>query len=97
MAIRFVPNDPKVADVLPPRIQHPSPDLPPDRAGFTYSNAVPEGPYDAGTPGFLFWQCREAALAAVATAAGMGLTPGAGRAPVPRAARCNSSPTPGST
>lgn len=41
------------------------PNRPSTRAGFNFSGAVAEGLFNPGTPGFLFWQCREAALLAV--------------------------------
>jgi hypothetical protein len=38
---------------------------PASRAGFTLSGAVAAGTFQPGTPGFLFWQCREAGLSAL--------------------------------
>src|SRR5258707_5671599 len=51
----------------PMRPQQARPDRPAGRAGFTYANPATEGQYAPGTPEFLFWQCREAALAALDT------------------------------
>lgn len=65
MSINFIPNDPLVRRHLPMQQKNPRPDRPANLAGFTYSGDVPEGKYSFGTPEFLFWQCREAALAAL--------------------------------
>jgi hypothetical protein len=67
MSIKYIPNDPQSLAFLPMRQQAPRPDRPGQLAGFAYVDAVPEKEYDPGTPEFLFWQCREAALAAVET------------------------------
>jgi len=68
MAINFIPNDPMAGGTAPAmRPQGPRPDRPAGRAGFTYTNAVADGQYAIGTSEFLFWQCREAALAALDT------------------------------
>lgn len=64
MAINFIVNDPQVTDPGL-RNEDPRPDRPVDRAGFNYVNQTPEGEHPPGTPEFLFWQCRQAALAAV--------------------------------
>jgi hypothetical protein len=48
------------------RQQAPQPNRPANRAGFTFVAAVGEGLFNPGSPEFLFWQCREAALMAVA-------------------------------
>jgi hypothetical protein len=40
-------------------------DRPAARSGFTLDGTFPEGLYLPGSPEFLFWQCREAAIAAV--------------------------------
>ena len=66
MSINFIPNDPEV--LLPPmRVISPRADRPASRAGFTFFGQQPEDVFDPGTsvPGFLFWQCREASLAAL--------------------------------
>lgn len=67
MPIRFIPNDPLVINVLPAREQEPRSDRAENQAGFTFFDQVAEDLYDIGTPESLFWQCREAALAAVET------------------------------
>ncbi len=66
MSINFIPNDPGAGATAPPiRIQPKRPDRPSAKAGFTFSGVSPEGTFAPGTSQFLFWQCREAALAAV--------------------------------
>lgn len=65
MPINYIPNDPLAAGSPPSRQIAPRPNRPSGRAGFTFSGQVSEGLFNPGTPGFLFWQCREAALAAV--------------------------------
>jgi len=67
MPIHFIANDPLSVKELPLRVIKPRPARSVDWAGFNYYGAVPEKPYALGTPGFLFWQCREAALAALET------------------------------
>jgi len=68
VTINFIPNDPMAGGASPPmRPQQARPDRPAGRAGFTYANPATEGQYAPGTPEFLFWQCREAALAALDT------------------------------
>jgi len=51
----------------PLRTQQERPDRPAGRAGFSFSGPVPAAEYAPFTAEFLFWQCREAALAAVET------------------------------
>jgi hypothetical protein len=63
--INFIPNDPLAVDDLPLLQQEPRPNRPAGRAGFTLSGAVAKGLYSQDTKEFTFWQCREAALAAV--------------------------------
>jgi hypothetical protein len=65
MAINFIPNDPVVINALPMRQVSPRPNRPGTRAGFNFFDAAAEGLFDPGTPEFLFWQTREAALLAV--------------------------------
>lgn len=68
MTITFIPNDPQAGPTAPGiRKQAPRPDRPASKSGFGFSGAQPEGTAAPGTPQFLFWQCREAALAAVET------------------------------
>src|SRR5947207_713189 len=68
MPINFIPNDPAAGASAPGmRDQAPRPNRPASRSGFTFSGAIPEGKFTPMTPQFLFWQCREAALAAVET------------------------------
>ena len=67
MAINFIPNDPLARNALPMRQQAPRPDRGTTLARFGMAGAVAPGLYPPGTAEFLFWQCREAALAAVDT------------------------------
>ena len=71
MAIFFVPNDPLAQADAPARQQPPRPDPSAGRAGFAYSNPPAEAPYPIGSAEFLFWQCRESALAALETFASL--------------------------
>jgi hypothetical protein len=65
MAINYIPNDPLVVGDAPMRVHTPRPDRPAGRAGFHYYDTSPAARYPAGTAEFLFWQCSEAALAAM--------------------------------
>ena len=66
MAINYIPNDPRAGSTAPPtREQSPRANRPSTKSGFTFSNTSPEGVFAPGTSAFLFWQCREAAIAAV--------------------------------
>ena len=68
MSINFIPNDPLAGSTAPAiRAQPKRPNRQASRAGFTLSGAVAEGALQPGTPGFLFWQCREAGLSALET------------------------------
>lgn len=68
MPINFIPNDPLSVGSMPLRKQKARPNRPPSRAGFNYLNPVKkQAVYAVGTPEFLFWQCREAALMALET------------------------------
>jgi len=69
MAINFVTNDPDADFLNTPQQKAARPDRPAGKAGFTFTGAVPQKVYDQDTEPaeFLFWQCREAALAAVET------------------------------
>ncbi|GAB2182912.1 gluzincin family metallopeptidase [Roseibium sp. LAB1] len=64
MAINFIPNDPR-AGHPPAVVVDPRPERPDGLARFVYQGAVPEDTYPTASDGFLFWQCREAALRAV--------------------------------
>src|SRR5258705_616531 len=67
MAINFIPNDPDAGAAAPGmRRKDPSPNRPSSSSGFTFSNQSAEGEAAPGTPQFLFWQAREAAIAVVA-------------------------------
>ncbi len=66
MAINFIPNDPRAGATAPAiRTQAKRPNRPASKSGFTLVNPSAEGAFKPGTPSFLFWQCREAALAAL--------------------------------
>ncbi len=65
MAINFIPNDPKTIKAIPMRVTSPRPDRPANRARFSFDMVAPENVYKPGTPEFLYWQCREGAIAAV--------------------------------
>ena len=66
MAINFIPNDPDAGPTAPGlRSQPARPTRPSGRSGFTLSGTFPQGNFAPGTPQFLFWQSREAAIAAV--------------------------------
>jgi hypothetical protein len=66
MAINFIPNDPDAGPTAPGlRSQPARPTRPAGRSGFTLSGTFPQGNFAPGTPQFLFWQSREAAIAAV--------------------------------
>jgi len=66
MPINFIPNDPSAVSSAPGlRVQPKRPNRPATRANFTFSNTSPEAVLPPGTPGFLYWQCREAGLAAL--------------------------------
>src|SRR5260370_23350229 len=67
MAINFIPNDRDAGAAAPGmRRKDPSRNRPSSSSGFAFSNQSAEGEGDPGTPQFLFWQAREAAIAAVA-------------------------------
>jgi len=66
MAINFIPNDPRVVgNLVKMREVEPHPNRSAGQADFNFSGQVPPGLFDPGTPQFLFWQCREAALRAI--------------------------------
>ena len=68
MTINFIPNDP-LAGAGAPAIRQISAlaNRPSNRAGFIFHSPQPQASHQPGTPGFLFWQCRQAAIAAVKT------------------------------
>ena len=66
MSINFIPNDPSAGATAPAlRVQAKLANRPAGRATFSFSNTSSENTYAQGTKGFVYWQCREAALAAV--------------------------------
>jgi len=66
MPINFIPNDPAAGPGAPPmRQKNPRGDRPASRSSFAFNGASPEDKFAPGTPEFLFWQCREAALGAL--------------------------------
>lgn len=65
MPINFIPNDPLAVAFVPARSTAPRANRPAGKAGFEFFDAAPQGRFPPGTPEFLFWQCREAALMSV--------------------------------
>jgi hypothetical protein len=66
MPINFIPNDPSAPSSAPAiRVQAKHAERPAGRASFSLPNSIPESTFAPGTPEFLFWQCREGALAAL--------------------------------
>ena len=66
MTINFIPNDPGAGATAPVmRQQAKRPNRAASKASFSVSHTSTEGVALPGTPKFLYWQCREAALAAV--------------------------------
>jgi len=65
MTIHFIPNDPSAIGDLPMRTVTPRPDRLPAVAHLRVAGAAAEATYAPGTPEFLYWQCREGALAAI--------------------------------
>ena len=66
MAINYIPNDPVAALLNTPRREAARPNRSSSRARFTLASGIPQGVFDSGTPEFLHWQTREAALNALA-------------------------------
>jgi hypothetical protein len=62
--INFIPNDPLTVDILPMRRVAPKADRPAGRAGITLTGVAP-GRYPQGTPEFVAWQSRQAAILAI--------------------------------
>jgi hypothetical protein len=67
MPINFIPNDPLASTGPKMRRKTARPNRAAGVAGFTYISGPAAGLYQPGTADFLFWQAREAALAAVQT------------------------------
>lgn len=65
MTINFIPNDPNAVTDMLQRRQNARPDRPAGRANFNYEDHAAEAPFNPDQRDFLFWQSREAALAAV--------------------------------
>ena len=66
MSINFIPNDPLAITDLPTRQVNPRPDRAATVAGLNFSGPVAAlGLYAVDTPEFLYWQSREACLAAI--------------------------------
>ena len=67
MTIHFIPNDPGAKQGPAMGSKKPRADRPANRAGFIYEKVAKEAEYAPGTPEFLYWQCREGAMAALET------------------------------
>jgi hypothetical protein len=65
MAINFIQNDPLAVTTVPMRVKTARVTRSSAVAGFNYGAHGPQARYAPGTPDFLFWQSRDAALAAV--------------------------------
>lgn len=66
MAIHFIPNDPRAGRSAPPmRRKSRRAERPASRSAFVFPKPQPEGAAAPGTPQFLFWQARDAAIAAL--------------------------------
>jgi hypothetical protein len=65
MTINFIPNDPDAQNDMPQRPQPARGNRPAGRAGFTFENHAAEGQFNFDERDFVFWQSREAALAAL--------------------------------
>lgn len=63
--INFIPNDPLTVDILPMRRVTPKKDRPAGRAGITLTGAIAAARYPEGTPEFVAWQARQAAILAI--------------------------------
>lgn len=64
MPINFIPNDPR-AGHPPAAVIEAHAERPGELARYVYLGSVPEDTYPTDSDGFLFWQCREAALRAI--------------------------------
>jgi hypothetical protein len=67
MPINFIPNDPKASGGPPMRQKTPRAERATTVAGYAYVAHAPAALHPLGDPEFLFWQSREAAIAAVVT------------------------------
>jgi len=65
MPINYIPNDPLTQSAIPMRQKSARRNRASTRAGFTFPPPPTNGVFSPGTPEFLFWQCREAALTAL--------------------------------
>jgi hypothetical protein len=65
MTINFIPNDPNSREDMPERTQTARADRSAGRANFNFEVHAPEGEFAFEQRDFLFWQCREAALASL--------------------------------
>lgn len=65
MPITFIPNDPKAKGGPPTRTQAARAERAGNVAGFTYVGHAAAAEHSLGSPEFLFWQSREAALTAL--------------------------------
>ena len=66
MPINFIPNDPSAGSTAPAmRVKTARSNRPASKSGFIFSGTSPQAIAAPGTPQFLFWQCREGALAAL--------------------------------
>lgn len=64
MPINFIPNDPR-AGLPPAAVIEAHAERPDELARYVYLGSLPEDTYPTDSDGFLFWQCREAALRAI--------------------------------
>src|SRR5882724_1813547 len=67
MPINFIPNDPKASGGPPMRQSAQRGERAANVAGFTYVSHQAAAPRPLGDPEFLFWQSRQAAIAALVT------------------------------
>ncbi len=63
--INFIPNDPLTVDILPMRRVTPKADRPVGRAGIALTGGIAPARYPEGTPEFVAWQARQAAILAI--------------------------------
>lgn len=66
MPINFIPNDPRAGATAPVMtVKAARANRPASKSGFIFSGTSPQAVAAPGTPQFLFWQCREGAIAAL--------------------------------